>query len=93
MLSQSHKRDIKASRTRYECKPPQLGTLGLVLNIIVLWNTIYMDAILDQLQRDNVFVNDEDVVRLSPFGHATLICLDVTHLVCQIKLNRVNYGY
>jgi hypothetical protein len=42
----------------------QLSALGLIVNVIVLWNTIYMDAALQQLRKD-----DEDVARLSPLGH------------------------
>ena len=40
-------------RQRYrEGQEDQLGALGLVVNIIVLWNTIYMDAALAQLRRE-----------------------------------------
>lgn len=46
----------------------QLGALGLVLNVLVHWNTIYMDAALDQLKNENFPVNTEDEVRLSPFA-------------------------
>ncbi|MGO9793660.1 MAG: Tn3 family transposase, partial [Solirubrobacteraceae bacterium] len=45
----------------------QLGALGLVLNCIVLWNTRYMNAALDQLRAEGRDVRDEDVARLSPF--------------------------
>ena len=34
----------------HEGMEDQLGALGLVLNCIVLWNTIYMNAALDQLR-------------------------------------------
>ncbi len=38
-------------RKRYrEGQEDQLGALGLVVNMIVLWNTIYMDAALKQLK-------------------------------------------
>jgi TnpA family transposase len=38
-------------RQRYrEGQEDQLGALGLVVNMIVLWNTIYMQAALDQLR-------------------------------------------
>lgn len=57
-------------RQRYrEGQEDQLGALGLVVNIIVLWNTIYMDAALEQLRREGYPVRDEDVARLSPFIH------------------------
>jgi TnpA family transposase len=47
----------------------QLGALGLVLNIIVLWNTLYMEAALNQLRAAGYPVQDEDVARLSPLQH------------------------
>jgi TnpA family transposase len=45
----------------------QLGALGLVLNCVVLWNTFYMNAALEQLRAQGHLVLDEDVARLSPF--------------------------
>jgi hypothetical protein len=45
----------------------QLGALGLILNCIVLWNTRYMNAALDQLRPQGYLVLEEDVARLSPF--------------------------
>ncbi len=49
----------------------QLGALGLVLNCIVLWNTVYMNAALEQLRAQRHHVLNEDIARLSPFvrGH------------------------
>jgi hypothetical protein len=46
----------------------QLGALGLVVNVMVLWTTLYMDRGLDQLRGLGATVNDEDVARLSPLG-------------------------
>ncbi|MFD3549730.1 Tn3 family transposase [Streptomyces sp. NPDC058655] len=45
----------------------QIGALGLVLNALVLFNTRYMDAAVQQLREDGFDVRDEDVARLSPF--------------------------
>ena len=45
----------------------QLGALGLVLNCIVLWNTVYVNAALEQLRARGHVIRDEDVARLSPF--------------------------
>ncbi len=39
-----------------------------MVNVIVLWNTIYMDATLDQLRAEGFDVRAEDVARLSPLG-------------------------
>lgn len=52
-----------------EGQEDQLGALGLVVNIIVLWNTIYIDAVLAQLRKEGFPVQDEDVARLSPLLH------------------------
>ncbi|RMR76700.1 hypothetical protein ALP80_200098 [Pseudomonas savastanoi pv. fraxini] len=46
-----------------------MSALGLVVNMIVLWNTLYMDAILTQLRHEGYPVRPEDEARLSPFGH------------------------
>ena len=51
-----------------EGQEDQLGALGLVLNIIVLWNTIYMNAAVEKLREEGFPVRDEDVERLSPLG-------------------------
>src|SRR4051794_22488581 len=48
----------------------QLGALGLVINCITLWNTVYLDAILDRLRADGFPVLDTDVARLSPYMFA-----------------------
>ena len=52
-----------------EGQEDQLSALGLVVNMIVLWNTLYMDAVLDQLRLEGYPVRSEDEARLSPFGH------------------------
>jgi Tn3 transposase DDE domain/Phage integrase family len=44
----------------------QLGALGLVLNILVLWTTRYLKAALDQLDRAGHSIHTNDVERLSP---------------------------
>ena len=57
-------------RQRYrEGQEDQLGALGLVVNAVILWNTIYMDAALDQLRTEGFVVRNEDVARLSPLTH------------------------
>ena len=56
-------------RQRYrEGREDQLGALGLAVNVIVLWNTLYTDAALAQLRAEGLQVRDEDVARLSPLG-------------------------
>jgi TnpA family transposase len=63
-------------RQRYrEGQEDQLGALGLVVNIIVLWNTLYIDAALQQLRAEGFPVLPEDVARLSPlvYEHINLL--------------------
>lgn len=56
-------------RQRYrEGQEDQLGALGLVVNLVVLWNTIYTDAATNQLVTEGYDVKPEDVARLSPLG-------------------------
>jgi Tn3 transposase DDE domain len=45
----------------------QLGVLGLVLNCVVLWTTVYLDAAVRQLRAQGYPVREEDMARLSPF--------------------------
>jgi TnpA family transposase len=49
-----------------EGQEDELNTLGLVLNMVVLWTTRYMDAALNYLRDTGFDVRDEDVERLSP---------------------------
>jgi len=57
-------------RQRYrEGQEDQLGALGLVLNVIVLWNTLYLEAALNQLRLEGYPVGEADVARLSPLVH------------------------
>lgn len=63
-------------RQRYrEGQEDQLGALGLVINIIALWNTLYIDAALQQLQKEGFPTPAEDITRLSPllFDHINLL--------------------
>lgn len=63
-------------RQRYrDGQEDQLGALGLVVNLVVLWNTIYMDAAIGQLASEGYEVRPEDVARLSPlsFRHINML--------------------
>lgn len=57
-------------RKRYrEGQEDQLGALGLVTNALVLWNTIYMQAVLNHLRQQGEKVKGDDETRLSPLIH------------------------
>jgi len=58
-------------RKRYrEGQEDQLGALGLVTNAVVLWNTIYTEAVQGQLKADGTKVSDEDISHVSPLHHS-----------------------
>ena len=57
-------------RQRYrEGQEDQLSALGLVVNMVTLWNTKYQDAALRQLLASGYAVSEEDMARLSPLGY------------------------
>ena len=57
-------------RQRYrEGQEDQLGALGLVVNVIVLWNTLYMEEAVNHLRAGGAVIAAEDLARLSPLGH------------------------
>ena len=57
-------------RQRYrEGQEDQLGALGLVVNVLVLWNTSYMDAAISHLRHQGYELKSEDIARLSPLGY------------------------
>jgi hypothetical protein len=45
----------------------QLGALGLVVNCVAPWNTVYLDRILATLRESGYPVLDEDVLRIHPY--------------------------
>ena len=53
----------------------QLGALGLVVNVIILWNTDYVNAILGLLEAMGEDVFEEDVARVSPvrWAHVNML--------------------
>ena len=52
--------------------------------MIVLWNTIYTEAVLEQLRKEGYPVNEEDKARLSPLIH--------DHINTQGRLYRLPSG-
>lgn len=43
--------------------------VNLVVNAIILWNTIYMQAIIKQLRTEGYQISDEDLRHLGPARH------------------------
>jgi TnpA family transposase len=62
-----HGRKSQVFQRYYEGMEDQLGALRIVLNCLVLWNTVYVDDALRLLREQGYPVLDGDVARLSPF--------------------------
>ena len=56
-----------------EGQEDQLSALGLVVNVIVLWNTLYMDAAVNHLRLTGYDVKSEDLARLAPLENRRTI--------------------
>ena len=56
----------------------QLGALGLVLNCITLWNTVYLDLALTELRTSGHSVNDDHIAHLPPTSSTTSTCTATT---------------
>jgi TnpA family transposase len=79
-------------RQRYrEGQEDQLGALGLVVNMIVLWNTIYLDQALTQLHVEGYPTAENDIARLSPLGHEHINFLGRYHFVLPEAIQRGEY--
>lgn len=42
------------------------GCLNLLINIVIIWNTVYMSAIIDKLRSEGNDINDDELKHLSP---------------------------
>ncbi|WP_433539398.1 Tn3 family transposase [Streptosporangium sandarakinum] len=57
-------------RRRYrEGMEDQLGSLGLALNAVIWWNSLYLDAAVQRLRAQGFPVTDEMCARLSPIAY------------------------
>ena len=59
-------------RRYFEEQLNQASCLNLVTNPVVLWNTVYIKAVLDQLKAEGQHVDDADMAHLSPARYAHL---------------------
>jgi len=44
----------------------QDSALTLVTNAIIVWNTVYMQAVIDQLKQEGYVINESDLQHISP---------------------------
>src|SRR6267142_3833314 len=53
-------------RKQEEAQTNQAGCLNLITNAVVIWNTVYMQAVLDQIRAEHGAVQEDDLAHLSP---------------------------
>ena len=53
-------------RKSEEAQTNQAMGLNLVTNAVVVWNTVYMQAVLDHLRTEGLSVAEDDLAHLSP---------------------------
>lgn len=56
----------KIRKRTHEEQLNQAACLNLVVNAITIWNTVYMQAVIEQLKSEGYEVKDEDIKELSP---------------------------
>ena len=56
----------KIRKRNQEDQLNQAACLNLVVNAITVWNTVYMQAVLEQLKSENYEINEDDIRHLSP---------------------------
>ncbi|KAA8477499.1 TnpA family transposase [Arcticibacter tournemirensis] len=63
--------DGKIRKKQEEQQQEQALCLNVATNSVILWNTIYMQEVLNELQKEGFNVNQNDIVHLSParFSH------------------------
>ncbi len=56
----------KINKSQLQDQTTQADALTLVTNAVIVWNTVYMQAVIEQLKAEGLEVSDEDVRYLSP---------------------------
>lgn len=46
-----------------------VGCLNLIVNAVVIWNTVYMNAVIAQLKHEGLEIKDEDLKHIAPSRH------------------------
>lgn len=56
----------KITKRDHESQLNQAACLNLVVNAVTVWNTVYIQAVLDQLRSEGYKIDPEDIANLSP---------------------------
>ena len=63
--------DGKIRKKQEEQQQEQALCLNVATNSVILWNTIYMQEVLRELQKEGYSIDQDDIIHLSParFSH------------------------
>lgn len=75
-------------RKQEEEQNNQASCLNLLTNAVVTWNTVYMNAVLDQLRNEGYSVQDEDLIHLSPARYEHINPYGKYHFDLNTEQNR-----
>jgi len=61
----------KIRKSHVEDQSNQASSLTLVTNAVIVWNTRYIQAVIDQLQKEGYIVDESDLIHIPPcrFDH------------------------
>jgi TnpA family transposase len=59
----------KIRKSQDDVQTNQAGSLNLMTNAVVIWNTVYMQQVINQLKVEGYEINEDDLKHLSPARH------------------------
>jgi Tn3 transposase DDE domain-containing protein len=75
-------------RKQAEEQTHQAACLNLVTNAVIVWNTVYMQAVIDQLEVDGYRIEGSDLTHVSPARYGHINRYGKYHFDVQTELNR-----
>ena len=65
--------EIRAAVRGLQAQGRKASCLSLLSNAVLVWNTVHIARIVDQLRAAGHAVQDDDLARVSPLAHAHVI--------------------
>jgi TnpA family transposase len=78
----------KIRKSHIEDQSNQAGALTLVTNAVIVWNTRYIQAVVDQLQKEGFTVDENDLIHVSPCRFEHINKYGKYHFNVDIERNR-----
>jgi TnpA family transposase len=78
----------KIRQRQDEAQVNQVGCLNFVTNAVVLWTTVYLQAIIKQLRKEGYPIHEEDLKHLSPARYEHINPYGNYEFNIEVELNR-----